>query len=1006
MNDAEGLVCAQTILCSTEWSGTATVSGSQSNRLVSGIGETVRGEDSGGEEEGPDYPLPPLRSQSSPRRVFFIFCALYIVLRAMTQDDDPQRETPSVNPTDTSGDVGDAKSQETARVRSQLQRILEQFRAGGITKFQTSTQIIEELDKWSGASDDERQRALTSYLEELNTEPARGADESERSQGHPKLVGKRHREEVEDLVEQLSKGENEAESDGEDERPSSRRRVKEEDMPWFNVNTVDNRRPSCIKTCQTLRVFGSDLPGSKTLLRTAQGLPDGIPLSQWDQILRGESVDLNQFFASKHCIQLDAERRGRLGDTEIVFAVPDGKRQVRNGSDWREELDDYEEHIEDLFAAKQDSAHGRVILFDTSVRNLVGGGQNTLLTDYDRFRNLAESILHADGVEYASAGTSSSKRGGETKGGNSKQGGSGNRKKLEICKRFNGDRGCEYDEDSCYYKHVCQACGNKGHGKSKCTSESDLSSTTAEWTETADPLPRPPVSALSDPVVAKTIQDNPHLFKIVSPIKVDIFESYLSDHPNQPFVQSIIMGLREGFWPWADTCKAGYPTINDCSKASPKDEGKAAFLKNQLKIELEKDRFSPSFGKDLLPGMYSMPIFAVPKPDISDYRLITDQSHGPHSLNSMIHHPSVTGYPLDNLKHFGEMLIDLQMRAPDKEKVVWKSDITEAYRIIPIHPFWQIKQVTRIDGECYVDRNNEFGNCASGALFIAFNSLVGWIAKRKKGLTKMGTYVDDSWGCGLACDMLTILLSLWDELGVPHKERKQVFGSPLTVIGIQVDPNLMSFTLPDAARDKLVKELDYWCGEKRKERLKRWYELGGWVNWALNAYPLLRPMLNNFYPKLVGRKDSTSCMWVNNSIREDFRWGRKLLDNSSGVFLLRSLSWDVEEATFVVYCDACPKGMGFWYPNLKLGFYSPTPAHTNPTLIFYFEALCVLSALYDVHLRSPRRGDGRFVIFTDNSNTVDIFNSLRALPAYNHLLKAAVDILLFGDHSLRILPEL
>ncbi|CAA7267381.1 unnamed protein product [Cyclocybe aegerita] len=133
--------------------------------------------------------------------------------------------------------------------------------------------------------------------------------------------------------------------------------------------------------------------------------------------------------------------------------------------------------------------------------------------------------------------------------------------------------------------------------------ESDLLLTTAEWTESAISLPQSPASALNDLIVAKTIHDNPHLFKIVSPINVNVFESYLSDYPNQPFVQSVITDLWEGFWPWADTCKTGYPTTNNCSKALPKDDGKAAFLRNQLKMELKKERFSPLFGKDLLPAM-------------------------------------------------------------------------------------------------------------------------------------------------------------------------------------------------------------------------------------------------------------------------------------------------------------------------------------------------------------------------------------------------------------------
>ena len=44
-----------------------------------------------------------------------------------------------------------------------------------------------------------------------------------------------------------------------------------------------------------------------------------------------------------------------------------------------------------------------------------------------------------------------------------------------------------------------------------------------------------------------------------------------------------------------------------------------------------------------------------------------------------------------------------------------------------------------------------------------------------------------------------------------------------------------------------------------------------------------------------------------------------------------------------------------------------------------------------------------FIIYTDNSNTVDIFSSLRVLPPYNHLLKTAINILNLGDSDMRVL---
>ena len=45
----------------------------------------------------------------------------------------------------------------------------------------------------------------------------------------------------------------------------------------------------------------------------------------------------------------------------------------------------------------------------------------------------------------------------------------------------------------------------------------------------------------------------------------------------------------------------------------------------------------------------------------------------------MIDHNKVTGYQLDNMMQFGEMLLDLEKKGLGRKQVVWKSDISEAY---------------------------------------------------------------------------------------------------------------------------------------------------------------------------------------------------------------------------------------------------------------------------------------------------------------------------------------
>lgn len=151
---------------------------------------------------------------------------------------------------------------------------------------------------------------------------------------------------------------------------------------------------------------------------------------------------------------------------------------------------------------------------------------------------------------------------------------------------------------------------------------------TTDWTESAELLVGPPESELRNVAVAQSLLENPHLFQVVTLIHIEVFKSYLETHPNRAFIQLVCQGLQEGFWPWATTMRPGYPLVDDELKLPLSDEGKAKFLRKQHDVELAKGRFLDPFKHDLLPGMYSMPIYGVPKLNSLDFRLVTDQSCG------------------------------------------------------------------------------------------------------------------------------------------------------------------------------------------------------------------------------------------------------------------------------------------------------------------------------------------------------------------------------------------
>jgi hypothetical protein len=141
-----------------------------------------------------------------------------------------------------------------------------------------------------------------------------------------------------------------------------------------------------------------------------------------------------------------------------------------------------------------------------------------------------------------------------------------------------------------------------------------LSLTTAEWSETARPLPHPPLRKTSNPIALKTITDNPNLFQVNTLINVDVFQSLSKSHPNPDFVKSVCAGLREDFWPWADTLRDSFPVMHDKSRPTPSNKKHATFLHDQCLKECLKGYYSPSFGSELLPGMYSMPIHGTKTP--------------------------------------------------------------------------------------------------------------------------------------------------------------------------------------------------------------------------------------------------------------------------------------------------------------------------------------------------------------------------------------------------------
>ena len=205
--------------------------------------------------------------------------------------------------------------------------------------------------------------------------------------------------------------------------------------------------------------------------------PAGFPSSEWDALIKGESVDIDAVFSSLHHVHCVDESVGHVGSTEIQFGRPKPTAKVEMSGQWTsaynlivkatlflfphryDELRQYGDYIEELFSTKSISTHQKLFNYDTAVRFKVGQGQNILLINRDQFMQLYKAMVAPDGV-----GVDRASDGSQVAQGKGGKAGA----KSDVCHCFNRKKGCSNTAEKCKYKHICKKCKQSGHGKVEC----------------------------------------------------------------------------------------------------------------------------------------------------------------------------------------------------------------------------------------------------------------------------------------------------------------------------------------------------------------------------------------------------------------------------------------------------------------------------------------------------------------------------------------------------------
>lgn len=288
-----------------------------------------------------------------------------------------------------------------------------------------------------------------------------------------------------------------------------------------------------------------------------------------------------------------------------------------------------------------------------------------------------------------------------------------------------------------------------------------------------------------------------------TPVNITAFEQELRTHPDKAFVAYLISGLKEGFHTGIHTPPATSFICRNLRSALANPEAVSAAIKS----ELDKGYLIGPFDQPPFANYRISPIGIVEKKFSGKKRIIVDLS-APHndscnpSINELI--------PKEDFSLSYVKIDDAIKIINDFGPGAWlcKTDIVDAFKLLPIHPsLWHLHGI-RWDSKFYFYVRLTFGCRSSPKIFDTLSLAICWIATNNYGVDPLLHLLDDF----LSIDKpssdgdhyMALLTLVFNRLGVPIAPHKTVGPAhSLEYLGIILDSRQMLAILPQNKVDRL-----------------------------------------------------------------------------------------------------------------------------------------------------------------------------------------------------------
>nr|XP_055074593.1 uncharacterized protein LOC129454107 [Misgurnus anguillicaudatus] len=460
-----------------------------------------------------------------------------------------------------------------------------------------------------------------------------------------------------------------------------------------------------------------------------------------------------------------------------------------------------------------------------------------------------------------------------------------------------------------------------------------------------------------------------------TPINITILSSYLSSHPDPSFVDYLITGLSQGF-------RVGvlYPMST-------------SYVANNLQSALtEPDVVSCLVAKELnkgyLIGPFSSPPFSpfrvnsigiATRKYSGKKRLIFDMS-SPHSntfasVNECIPLEPFSLYyaSVDNAIHL--------IKIAGLGACLAKADITDAFKIMPIHPSdWPLFGI-KWESKFYFAVRLTFGCRSSPHIFNCLSEALCWILLNVCNLPFVLHLLDDFLLIDFPSSrrsVLDILKHLFCELGIPLSNEKTMGPSTsIEFLGIILDSIKMQASLPIEKLVRIRSFIESFL-ERRTVSKHDMLSLLGHLNFAMRIIPQGRSFISRLLTLAHSVVNLTDTITLDEGCASDLRFWSHLLKNWNGVSFFYNDNSE-SSAELELYTDAAPSiGFGGYFQGEWFSEkWPPAFSHltvTAPSIACYeLYPIAVASVLW-----GPAWSRKRITMYCDNVATVEIINKGRS----------------------------